>query len=214
MNIPDQHNFKVAKTARYFQYGGTRELKRLFVCAHGYAMNAKFFIKKLEVLADAHTAVIAPEGLHRFYIQGSGGRVGASWMTKEDRLADIADNINYLERCVEHAGATKSTRITVLGFSQGFHTLIRWAVKTNFDIERVTAWGSHFPDDVLTPENLSFFKNTQADLILGDADEYITIEKMNVHLRELKKYGFTPHLEVYRGTHKIEPEVLKNLYEK
>lgn len=202
----------MAKTARYFQYGGTHELKRLFVCTHGYAMNAKFFIKKFETLADAHTAVITPEGLHRFYIQGSGGRVGASWMTKEDRLTDIADNINYIERCVERAGAKSDTPIIALGFSQGFHTLVRWAVQSRFLIERITAWGSHFPEDVLTSENRLFFQNTATDVVWGNADEYITKEKMRVHLQDVKNYGFSPHFEEYQGTHKIYPEVLQKLY--
>lgn len=212
LNTTEQQNFEVTKTARYFKTGGTESVERLYVCTHGYAMNAKYFIKKLESLGNETTAVIAPEGLNRFYIQGSGGRVGASWMTKEDRLIDIADNIKYLEECVRHAGASRNTKITAFGFSQGFHTLIRWAVKSRFNIERVTAWGSHFPDDVLTEENKSFLSGKQIDIVLGEEDEYVTKEKLNVHLHELKKYGISPRLTTYAGTHKIYPEVLNRLY--
>ena len=35
--------------------------------------------------------VIAPEGLSRFYVNGFGGEVVASWMTKRDRLEEIHD---------------------------------------------------------------------------------------------------------------------------
>ena len=207
-----QKDIEVTKTARYFQCGADERPRRLYVCTHGYGMSAKYFIRKFEVLASKGVKVIAPEGLHRFYIQGSNGRVGASWMTKEDRLNDIQDNINYLNRCIEHAGATAKTEITAFGFSQGFHTLLRWAVHTPFNISRITAWGSHFPDDVLDERYSAFFANRKIDVVLGDTDEYLTIEKMKLHLHRIKEYGIRPEFTVYNGKHKVYPEVLKSLY--
>jgi hypothetical protein len=44
---------------------------------------------------------VAPEGLSRFYFEGGfhgpGSKVGATWMTREDRLAKIEDYVGYLD---------------------------------------------------------------------------------------------------------------------
>jgi hypothetical protein len=64
---------------------------------HGYAMLSEFFIKKFNVLNDGETLIVAPEALNRFYITENFSRVGASWMTKEDRENDILENNRYIE---------------------------------------------------------------------------------------------------------------------
>ena len=46
---------------------------------------------------------MAPEGLSRFYLEGFSGKVGATWMTREDRLNDID---NYLR---DHGGFMPET---------------------------------------------------------------------------------------------------------
>ena len=56
-----------------------------------------FLLKKFENLNDGSTLIIAPEALNRFYIDGTYNRVGASWMTKEERITDIKENNEYLD---------------------------------------------------------------------------------------------------------------------
>src|SRR5207237_799567 len=64
--------------------------------------------------------VVAPEGRPRFYLTESPTerRVGASWMTREDRLHEIDDYVRYLD-AVHVDLKLPNTRITALGFSQG-----------------------------------------------------------------------------------------------
>ncbi|MBK9635339.1 MAG: hypothetical protein IPO64_12805 [Bacteroidetes bacterium] len=57
----------------------------------------QIFIEKFEDFDPEEHFVIAPEALSKGYIDGLTGRVGASWMTKEDRTNEIQDYINYLE---------------------------------------------------------------------------------------------------------------------
>ena len=58
----------------------------------------QYFIKKFEQLKRPEILFVAPEGLHRFYLKGNAGRVGSSWMTKEDRLNDIDDYNRMLDQ--------------------------------------------------------------------------------------------------------------------
>ena len=88
----------VTKRAKYYQIGeASSSIKKVWIVFHGYAMLSEFFIKKFEILNDNETLIIAPEALNRFYITENFSRVGASWMTKEDRENDIIENNRYIE---------------------------------------------------------------------------------------------------------------------
>jgi dienelactone hydrolase len=80
--------------------------------------------------------VVAPEALSRFYVDrgepaaGTPARVGATWMTREDREAEIADYVRYLDRALDAAAGrpgAAAPALGVLGFSQGAATACRWA---------------------------------------------------------------------------------------
>ncbi|MGB1122955.1 MAG: hypothetical protein ACPG08_05475, partial [Flavobacteriales bacterium] len=120
------HSFSVTKTARYFTAGpAIAEANGVLIALHGYGQLPEFFMRRLQPLADAGWAIIAPEGLHRFYLEGAHGRVGASWMTKEAREDDIADYVRYLDALSAELGLTER-RPVLLGFSQGVATASRW----------------------------------------------------------------------------------------
>ena len=85
-----EREINISLKTKYSTYGkfSDRTEKIWFVC-HGYGQLAEYFIKNFEVLDAETNYVIAPQGLSKFYLKGFTGRVGASWMTKEDRLTDI-----------------------------------------------------------------------------------------------------------------------------
>ena len=91
------NKIKISKTAKYTTYGNPDKASIIIFALHGYGQLVQFFIRKFQVLDAEQYFVVAPEGLHRFYLKGSSGRVGASWMTKEERQSDIEDYINYLD---------------------------------------------------------------------------------------------------------------------
>ena len=80
----------------------------------------------LKPLSQEELCIAAPEGLSRFYIRGTDGRVGASWMTRDERLSDIEDHISYLNHWWSSLGVPSDAEIVVLGFSQGVATAARW----------------------------------------------------------------------------------------
>ena len=102
-----------------------------YVC-HGYGQLAHRFLKRFETIEVPGRLIVAPEGLSRYYVRGSGGRVGASWMTREDRDQEILDYLNYLDSLHQHLieGWDKAPeRLVLLGFSQGCATVTRWATR-------------------------------------------------------------------------------------
>ena len=74
----EENHLMVSKTARFFSLGNPRSARHLLVVVHGYAQLPEFFIRKFAFLEERGVYIVAPEGLHRFYCQGTSGRVGAS----------------------------------------------------------------------------------------------------------------------------------------
>ena len=86
-------------SARFYDNGvAVSEAVEVLFALHGQGQLGKFFIKKFEILASKKILVIVPEGLSRYYLDGSGGRVGATWMTSENRLVDIENYLSYLNQ--------------------------------------------------------------------------------------------------------------------
>ena len=84
----------------YFtQNEASSETAHVWVVFHGYGQLAQYFLRKFDFLPPNHF-VIAPQGNHKFYIQPY-DKVGASWLTKEDRLVDIENQQNYLKKVFE-----------------------------------------------------------------------------------------------------------------
>ena len=90
--------------ARYYTLGDLRpSTSKIWFVLHGYGQLSKFFISKFKILADTGVHVIAPEGLSKFYLEdittranSGNNRVGATWMTRENRLTDIENYLTYL----------------------------------------------------------------------------------------------------------------------
>src|SRR5690242_1913739 len=149
----EEHHLSVARTARYFTLGspgpGTREL---WLVCHGYGQLASRFLRPFSALDDGTRLIVAPEGLSRFYSDpNQHERVGASWMTREDRLTEIDDYVRYLDAVhaeVRSAGGGGTSRLVVLGFSQGVATACRWVARGSVPVERLIAWGGELPPEL------------------------------------------------------------------
>ncbi|KAB1065930.1 alpha/beta hydrolase [Salibacter halophilus] len=212
MREVEKKQFSFDKTVRYYQLGQiTKKTKTVYFATHGYGMLAEFFSRKFLKLVDEESVVILPEGMHRFYLQGTSGRVVASWMTKDDREVDIADNKRLLNSVLTDAGVNKNHNIVAIGFSQGVPTLCRWLVETPFHVEKLICWASDIPEDVLNEEGISILNNCNTELVVGDEDEFISEERLEKFTSKLKSKGVDFNLVKYNGTHKIEPELLLKL---
>lgn len=208
--MPQSHSITTQKTARVFTHGTlTEKTKLIWIVAHGYGFLAEFFIKKFEELNPEEHYVIVPEGLNRFYLKEMSGRVGASWMTSEDRENEIKDYILYLDKVYETLISQTSTKIVGLGFSQGAATIARWALQTHNRLNRIVFWGGNVPNDCLN--DISKLNSLHPYLLVGDEDEFITKEVYEAVLASFSNAGLTFSHIFYKGGHAILTEPLLQL---
>ncbi len=213
----ESHHFEITKTARYFQSGPSSfKYRRLCFALHGYGQLPEYFLRPFMGESLKETLFIAPEGLHRFYLEGSKGRVGASWMTREDRLTDIRDYCQYLDQLFEHfeESIAAAEEVGVLGFSQGVATACRWVANSAYNFNFLINYAGAFPPDLNHQNALPRLSQLRLYMAVGDKDEYINKEKFNQHIEEVKSRGYSPDTLIFEGKHKIYPRVLTEIFDR
>lgn len=120
----------------------------LLVGCHGYGQDADAMLDEMRRLPGLKGwRLAAVQGLHRFYTRNS-ERVIASWMTRQNRDAAIADNIEYMKRAVDAAGGPSVPAIAYLGFSQGASMVARAAARADRPAAALVMLGGDIPADV------------------------------------------------------------------
>ncbi len=208
------NKIKVQKTGRYFVLGEAGpHIKQVWFICHGYGQLGNYFLRNFDVVDDGTCLFVSCEGLHRFYVNGFSGRVGASWMTKEDRTDDIEDYIFYLDSVYREvmAGVKQPVKITAFGFSQGTATVCRWAGKNSFPIDRLVLWAGAFPSDVDLKLNAPRFNAMHNVLVLGNEDEFIKETDIASLTDHFDKAGINYKLIRFGGKHELQGDTLRLL---
>jgi predicted esterase len=217
-----EHHLTVTRTARYCTLGdATAAMTDLWIVCHGFGQLARTFIEEFRPIARAERLIVAPEALNRFYLNRDGGRagasarVGATWMTREDRLAEIDDYVRYLDELYreivgEHPG--RGVRLTALGFSQGTATVARWLVHGAARIDRLILWAGVLPPEI-DPSGSARAKLTSTELCLvaGARDEMLTAEQVQAQRTLLERAGVACRLVEFDGGHRMDRVTLEEL---
>jgi len=216
-----EHHLTVPRTARYYTLGEPaphhREL--VYVC-HGYAQLAGYFIKRFECIANRERLIVAPEALSRFYLDPGGGRgtgagrIGATWMTREDRMSEIADQRTYLDllheemlRRVGHARVS----VTVLGFSQGTATAARWLQEGKVRAARLILWGGTLPPEIELPRDAAAFGGQRVTIIAGTEDTFMPAPRVEAEAERLKSGGIAHDVVTFEGGHALDDVTLRRI---
>src|SRR5262245_31754006 len=110
---------------------------------HGYGESAENEFERLRSIEGSDRWIaVAIQGLHRFYRRRDNGIV-ASWMTRQDRLLAIADNIKYTEGVIDSVCRefSPSPTIAVSGFSQGVAMAFRCAASSTRPVRGLISLG-------------------------------------------------------------------------
>jgi predicted esterase len=195
----------VPSSLRYRMLQSGEQISHLVYVLHGYGQLVEYFCQKFAGLPDEETLFVFPEGRHRFYLRGTSGRVGASWMTKEWREEDI--RLNLLSLDLLHQEILKEhhpEKITVIGFSQGGATAARWLAHGNISCDHFISWASVYPPDLAIEEHRNLArKNT---FVLGTEDEFFPRTEQDKLIADYESKGI--HTVRFNGNHDIHPETL------
>ncbi|MEO7458396.1 MAG: hypothetical protein ABIY52_19205 [Gemmatimonadaceae bacterium] len=222
MTEPVEHPIVVPRTARYYTLGPTHGFPReLWFVVHGYGQLARRFIQDFAPLDDGTRLIVAPEALSRYYIDSiperrkqKEPRVGATWMTREFRDAEMADYVSYLDKVaheIRHQLSGASPRIVVVGFSQGAATVSRWLAASGVRAEQLVLWGGLIPPELDLAAWAERLQGAAITIVAGDQDEYVTTKVVAAEGERLSSSGVKFSAMRYDGGHVIERAALEEL---
>ncbi len=234
---------RVSRTARYQVLGDPARASEVWFVLHGYGQLAGRFIgrfARLPGVRDGARAVVAPEALSRFYIDagegegegegehGPASRVGATWMTREDREHEIRDTVEYLDRLAgallepppsepprdparggDAAGLLppEGRSVRVLGFSQGAAAASRWVSLGRIRPAELILWAGGLAHDL--PESAAAaLRGSRIRFVVG-ADDAWAGERSRVGMEWLSGRGLAAEVTRYPGGHRVIPAVLE-----
>ena len=231
---PEERTIRVPRTARYAVLGDPATASEVWFVLHGYRQLAGRFIRRfsdLPGLASGDRAVVAPEGLSRFYIEqevrgphGPESRVGASWMTREDRENEIHDYVEYLDQLAEvlvpipgSSGTSSATdrRQVVLGFSQGCETASRWLALGQVRPVELVLWGGGIAEDLPKEPAVRALQGVSVRLVVGEEDRWAR-RRSEETLERMRDWGLPAAEDTavirYDGGHRILPSLLSEAW--
>ncbi|TFH66503.1 MAG: hypothetical protein E4G90_03200 [Gemmatimonadales bacterium] len=208
------HRIEVPRSARYAAMGGTNRIESLWVVLHGFGMLAEGFIKSFGPAATPVRLVVAPEALSRYYTDHASRKVGATWMTSEDRLMEIGDYVRYLDLVLDEVRqrwAIPDVPVEVHGFSQGTATASRWVATGRVRPARLVLWGGGVPPDLDLARYGSVLSQAFLTVALGDRDEYLSETVIQDEMARLDAAGVRYTLRRFQGGHIVPWPLLQEL---
>jgi predicted esterase len=198
----------IEKSTRVFTYGKLESSKEIWILLHGYGqLGSKFLNSFLSSdFKRADIFLVVPEGAHRFYWGGFSGPPVASWMTSEMRNFDILENTNYLNTVYDKF-YKENIPISVLGFSQGCATALRWLNDSQKNIQHLVLWSGIFPEDIDYNLNSEYWSKIKLTQIFGNEDPFITQERKELNEKIIRDNNLEINYLYFFGGHEIKPDL-------
>lgn len=213
-------HFTARRTARCAVRGPERAsaVRELWMVLHGYAHLAHDFIAGLDALDDGTRLIVAPEALSRFYDargerdQHQEAKVGASWMTREDRLREIDDTLGWLQLAYESFATRLKAEVpvTVLGFSQGGAAASRWVAAGRVPARNLICWGASLAPELELGEQ-SALRRVRCSIVIGDRDKFISPAQVAAEQARLAAARFPHRFVVFSGGHRLDDATLRGV---
>ncbi len=203
---------RVPRTARYLTLGEIEGASEIWFLLHGYSMLAATFLRQFEPAARPGRLLVAPEALSRAYFEEKGvRRVGASWMTKEDREAEIEDYVRYLDLLDEQIrlGVSGTLRVEVHAFSQGTATACRWVAFGRVRVDRLVLWSGGIPPDLPLDQYGAALTRAGLTLAIGTRDRSIPEVDIDREQARLAAAGMLPVVHRFDGGHRVDSALLR-----
>jgi predicted esterase len=218
----EERHLTVPRSARYAVLGSTDgELSEVWFVCHGHGQLARRFLSRFLPLERPDRLFVAPEALSRYYLSPPRGGphapdapVGASWMTYEDRDAEIEDYVSYLDLLHDQIFARvdrAAVRLWVLGFSQGVATVARWVARGKVEPDRVVFYAGVLPSELNARSAARLARISPLTIVLGTDDEFARPDLIAQQEARLRELGVAHETIRFDGGHEITPQVLGRL---
>lgn len=187
--------------------------ENVWVVLHGIGYLSRYFVKHFDGLPADKNYIIAPQAPSKYYLNTTYTRVGASWLTKEDRERETQNVIAYLDAVVASEKLPESLNLIVLGFSQGVSIATRWVAQRQIKCAQLVLYAGGIPNELQASDFNFLLKNkTKVSIIVGDKEEYLNEEKLKTESDKIEKlFRGKAEQVIFEGGHEVKKNVLNTL---
>ncbi len=180
-----------------------------FVC-HGMGYLSRYFLKYFKQLNPDENYIVAPQAVSKYYQGINFKHVGASWLTKENTIAETKNVLTYLKAVFDVEVYDNSCKIIIFGYSQGVSVASRFIAKYKIQCDQIILHSGGLPKEL---EATHFtFSNAKTSMIYGDNDQYITNKRLQYEINRAKTlFGPSVNIIPFKGEHEVNTEIIKNL---
>lgn len=124
---------------------------------------------------------------------------------------DIQNYVAYLNAVYHHQIKDRTVKTTILGFSQGAATAMRWAMDGNVLFDRLVLWAGLFPSDIDFGKGTELLQGKEVVEVLGKQDEFINQERVAEMHRLNTLLNISPTIIQFEGKHQIDQQILTHI---
>ncbi|WP_034059133.1 alpha/beta hydrolase [Lacinutrix jangbogonensis] len=187
----------------------TENTKTVWFVCHGMGYLSKFFIRYFKDLNTEDNYIIAPQAPSLYYQSGF-KHVGASWLTKENTLAETENIMNYFDAVLAEERIPENINLIVLGYSQGVSVASRYIKNRQLQCSQLILHSGGLPKELIA-EDFKFLK-AKVSLVYGIEDEYLNEERI-AHETERAQELFGNDLSIipFDGKHVVNVAIINGL---
>ena len=211
MNIEKQVLYTASNTYNTLN-NYTEKTKNVWMVFHGMGYLSRYFINYFSALNGDENYIIAPQAPSKYYQDKAFKHVGASWLTRENTLAETENVLNFVDAVFKKEITEKPSNLIVMGYSQGVSIATRWVASRKILCDKLILHSGGIPKE-LTPKDFEFLKPTVEVIYLyGNKDPYITeARKTEEQLKGSQLFKNRLKIEVFDGGHKVNQDFLLKL---
>lgn len=188
----------------------TPKTKNVWFVCHGMGYLSRYFLRYFEQLNPGENYIIAPQASSKHYLKSGFKYVGASWLTKENTVAETENVMRYFDAVFKAENIPADKKLIVFGFSQGVSVAMRYVAKRQLSCSQLVLHSGGIPKEL---EAIDFkFLKAKVSLICGTKDDYLSEERL---LSETNKAQdlFKDKLDVilFDGKHEVNVDLINNL---
>ena len=212
---PTVHSIPVTRSLDYaLALPESSEGAPLVIGLHGWGQSCRSFLRKLQPLTDAGFAVAVPQAPHQFYVSMDPKKVGFSWLTMYERDRSVSEFTDDMARLIEDVKSrygVDTSRVFIIGFSQGVSMAHRFAVSGKADVAAIAACAADLPPDV--EEQLPAPYKYPVLIVHAHEDPIIPWEKGDAAAKAITLAGHPVDVHRFEGGHTLPPEVMRHIGE-
>lgn len=180
-----------------------------FVC-HGMGYLSHYFLKYFTDLNLEENYIIAPQAQSKYYTPPKFKHVGASWLTKENTIAETKNVMRYFDAIFDAEKLPKHLNLIVLGYSQGVSVALRYVAQCQLKCSHIVMMSGGIPKELVANDFQFLNRETHISLIYGNNDAYLDEDRLVVEKnRAFELFGHCDlQIIPFEGGHEVKKELI------